>query len=629
MGRAEDGFEPPRERDAMLRHRWFSVAAITAVSLTFLSGWGCGGGGSTDSQTPADVTPSGTPTSSGATYYVRPDGGTADQCTGRADAAYPGSGTGLACAWAHPFWAIDTEQHWRIQGGDTLLIRAGSYVMGYGGPNTNESWCSRSYSWDCHLPPLPSGPSRQSPTRVLGAGWDAGCSAPPELWGTERAESVLDLTRTSNAVVDCLEITDHSSCALDHCDASTACARASFPYGAYADVGIVATDSSNVTLRHLNVHGLANGGIHAGRLTDWTLEDVRVAGNGGVGWDGDVGDNSSNSGTTTFRRMTVEWNGCPETYPGHAPNHCWGQETCGGYGDGVGVARSGGHWVIEDCAFRHNVSDGLDLLYVGVDHADSLVEIRRSVALGNAGNQMKVGGRSRIVNTLAVSNCGYFSGQPFAHEMGSLRSGDHCRAGGAALSLSLARGTDAYVVNSTVASQGWATVEVQCNTADFPGQPACNGSERAYLQNDVFHGYQVVYLDDPRLSDFVGDGDPGGFTTAATVDFNVIFSTELMSPTGSHTRIEDPRFVSSDINALDGRLRAGSPAIDYGLGVGSLGGLVPSDDLSGVARPYGAGVDCGAYEWSGTTARARPDDGAAGQTIGLGRGLEFWIPPEP
>ena len=34
----------------------------------------------------------------GATYYVRTDGGSADECTGQTDAAYPGSGTSQPCA---------------------------------------------------------------------------------------------------------------------------------------------------------------------------------------------------------------------------------------------------------------------------------------------------------------------------------------------------------------------------------------------------------------------------------------------------------------------------------------------------------------------------------------------------
>ena len=46
---------------------------------------------------------------SGTTYYIRTDGGTAAQCTGTADAPYPGSGTNQLCAWSHPFWALNSS----------------------------------------------------------------------------------------------------------------------------------------------------------------------------------------------------------------------------------------------------------------------------------------------------------------------------------------------------------------------------------------------------------------------------------------------------------------------------------------------------------------------------------------
>ena len=39
----------------------------------------------------------------GATYYVRLDGGTLDQCTGLTDAPYSGSGSNQDCAFSHPF----------------------------------------------------------------------------------------------------------------------------------------------------------------------------------------------------------------------------------------------------------------------------------------------------------------------------------------------------------------------------------------------------------------------------------------------------------------------------------------------------------------------------------------------
>ena len=154
------------------------------------------------------------PAAAQTTYYVRTDGGSASQCTGTVDAAYPGSGTDKPCAWDHPFQAFPPEGTPRIAGGDTLIVDSGSFRMGYGAPGAGV--CDQDYSWDCHMSPLPSGPDAAHPTRVLGRGWDSGCANPPELWGAERAWQVLNLTGSSHVNVACLEITDHSSCIEDH-----------------------------------------------------------------------------------------------------------------------------------------------------------------------------------------------------------------------------------------------------------------------------------------------------------------------------------------------------------------------------------------------------------------------------
>ena len=70
----------------------------------------------------------------GATYYVRTDGGSAEQCTGLVSAPYLGSGTNQPCAWDHPFRALPPGGTPRISGGDTLIIGPGAYSMGYGAP---------------------------------------------------------------------------------------------------------------------------------------------------------------------------------------------------------------------------------------------------------------------------------------------------------------------------------------------------------------------------------------------------------------------------------------------------------------------------------------------------------------
>lgn len=517
-----------------------------------------------------------------AAYYIRTDGGSASQCNGQSNAAYPGSGANQACAWSHPFYALTSEGQWKIKGGDSLIIAAGSYSIGYGAPNTG--WCDRAYTYDCHLPPLPSGVSAATPTRILGTAWNTGCGSKPQLWGTERTDEVLDLTNTRFAIVDCVEITDHSGCVEFHSTASVACQRDQYPHGTWAPTGIYASDSANVILRNLNIHGMASAGIWAARLSNWTLQNVRIAGNGWVGWNGDINGEDSNSGIMRFKKWKVEWNGCAEGYPNPTMSHCWAQQS-GGYGDGVGLGETGGHWIIEDSLFQYNTSDGLDLLYVGRTPAQSQIEIRRSISRGNAGNQMKTNGPATIVNSLLIGNCGYFMGKSFAAEMGPRMSGDNCRAYGNTLEMDLGPGDTVNVINSTIVGEGDVLVGINC--ASDP----CTGS-KAVVQNSVFQGY----------SDFLQPGDRAAFIydtsnlSRGNVAYNLMTGAKNQN-CSSHNVCADPMFMNSALATFDGHLKSGSRAINTGLPVGSLNGLVPNHDLVNTVRPQGSGVDRGAYEF--------------------------------
>ena len=381
--------------------------------------------------------------SSAANFFVRLDGGDATQCTGKADAAYSGSGSGQACAWKHPFFALPPGGPARITGGDTLTIDSGSYMMGLGAPGA--VLCHQSWSWDCYMTAVPSGPSASQPTRIVGRGATA-----PELWGTERASMVLNLQNSSNVEVSNIEITDHESCIDQHCHGGVCegeiikCNRDAAPWGKWAGVGIKASDSKNVALTDVNVHGMANRGVHAGRLTDWTMERMTIRGNGWAGWDGDIPNDDTNAGTIVFRELELSWNGCGERWPGGEPWGCWGQ-TAGGYGDGLGTGATAGHWIIEDSMIHHNTSDGLDLLYM---KEGGRVTIRRTWAEGNAGNQLKTKGDSLIENSVIVGNCAYFAGWK------NMFDGDHCRALGNALSIGLHTASVANIVNNTITSQG-------------------------------------------------------------------------------------------------------------------------------------------------------------------------------
>jgi hypothetical protein len=525
----------------------------------------------------------GTASASGTTYYIRADGGTATQCTGTTDAPYPGSGTNQPCAWSHPYWALNSSGKWKIQGGDTIIIAPGSYKMGYGAPNT--PWCESDGAFECDLPPLPSGPSAGKPTRILGKGWNSGCSDPPELWGSQRPWSIIDLTGSSNVYIGCLEITDHSNCVEDHSNAAACCERNTYPFGDWAPDGIVASDSSNVTLKDLDIHGLATSGIRAGRISNWTVENVRVAGNGWVGWEGDIDGSDSNSGTIHFKDFIVEWNGCGETYPGGKPHNCWSQ-TAGGYGDGLGTGATGGHWIFEDSIFRYNTSDGLDLLYAR--KPDSRIEIKRTMSYGNAGNPIKVNGNASIENSLVVGNCGYFSGKSFTYNV------DPCRAGGNSLSLELRKGITVSVVNSTIVGHGDCLMNIECDE-----NATCDGSETVIIKNNIFQGYRE--FEEPSDTTCYMWIDPYNFYNTQ-IDHNIVYGVKMGEmKLSAHELNQDPRVKNSNLASFDGHLKSNSPAINSGLAVGSLRGLIPADDIEGNSRPSGAGVDRGAYEYQGSS----------------------------
>ena len=511
------------------------------------------------------------------TYYVRPDGGSPEQCSGLVDAPYPGNGTKQPCAWDHPFRALPPDGPIRLHGGDTLIIAAGSYRMGYGAPGADGdgNHCSRAYPWDCTMPPIPSGPDAAHPTRILGRGWANGCVNPPELWGAERAAHVIDLTGSSNVEIACLEISDHSGCVEFH-SGGLACRRDSYPYGDWAATGLYAQDSANVYLHDLNIHGLADNGVWAGRLQDWTVENVRITGNGWAGWDGDIEGRDSNRGTLIFRHWTVAWNGCGETYPGDQPDGCWAQ-TAGGYGDGVGTGATGGNWVIEDAAFLHNSSDGLDLLYHSLGGSITLNRVR---AEGNAGNQIKVTGQTTMMNSVLVGNCAFFDGKPFTYHV------DPCRALGNTFEVSFMGGETISLINNTFYGQGDGLIAAGPREGG-----ACNGSERLTGRNNLFLG-DTDYFDRGDLTFLFYQDDCPGLTFATDYDLYHRVKLSAYIP-GLH----DVQAAPGLTGPLSGQhwgmdLTGSSPAINAGTTVGA-----PAVDFAG--RPRDAHPDIGAYEWQG------------------------------
>lgn len=371
-------------------------------------------------------------------YFIRPDGGTLLQCNGKKDAPYTVGST--ECAWKNPMIALPKTAP-ILKAGDSLIIKKGNYKIGLG--QEGALGCSSAFPWDCTVGSIPNG------VKILGEGYDTGCASPPKLSGVERTSFVLNLKNSNDVEVQCLEITDNLACVEHHCHNGTCtgikapCKRDVYPYGEWSAIGIVGSDSRNVLIKNVNIHGLASRGVQAARIENWTIENSKINGNGWSGWEGDLGaTTSSNKGYIKFLNTEIAWNGCVQGLDGNAFG-CWAQST-GGYGDGLGTNKTGGNWIFDNVNIHHNTSDGLDLLYT--DNTGS-IEIKNSKFEFNAGNQVKSNGKAILQNNTINGTCSYFStGHNFKPE-------DNCRAQGNAISVGVST-SEVTIQANTVKSEG-------------------------------------------------------------------------------------------------------------------------------------------------------------------------------
>jgi hypothetical protein len=582
--------------------------------------------------------------SGATTYYVRVDGGTPAQCTGKVDAAYPGTGSAQACAWHHPFDALPPNLDAappppaRIAGGDTVIIDAGSYEMGLNAPGakTTYSACNPAFSYDCHMQTIPSGPSAILPTRILGKGWDTGCAAPPELWGSEHSSEVFLLQNNANIQISCLEITDHSNCIESHFDKNVACNRNTPPYGNWASYGIYASSSSNVTLSYLNIHGMANRGILNGKLSNWTLDHVHIVANGWAGWDGDLGCGtagcSSASGNMVFKSVEIAWNGCTENYPTHNIYACWAQ-TDNGYGDGFGTAQTGGNWSFTDSYFHHNTSDGLDLLYAD---GTGTITVERSRSEGNAGNQMKLAGNSLVENSVIVGNCSYFQGVDYIignNSNSGNTSGDNCRALGNALVVSLGVPPKSTALHSTIRYNS-IIGQGDCLILAINGAAA---TSKVAIQNNLLIGQPFWITNDGTQSClfFWDTGTWSNPNAAVPVSYAGNWAYQVKPntcPAGSNCTV-NPQVLNASLASFNPLPELASPLIGAAqTGVGTV-----AFDFRNQPRPgvLSLGYDIGAMQYQGLCDDVLFDgdfDGAVGAIVACTGSLispDTIVPPHP
>ncbi|MBS0430803.1 MAG: hypothetical protein JSS21_00135 [Proteobacteria bacterium] len=532
--------------------------------------------------------------SQAATYYVRTDGGTNTQCTGLADAPYSGSGSNQACAWSNlmealPPWMSNYPNKPHIKGGDTVIIDAGSYMIGWAS-GYKARWgdpCDSAYASGCTPQAIPSGTASQ-PTRILGAGWDKGCQKPPELWGTQAANQILDMDSASNVVIACLNLTDHSNCTYNYQpNSSYACNHNWVPYGTpspnygqWADKGIHAQDSTNVTLQDVNVHGFADMGVQAGRISNWTVTRVQVAGNGNVGWNGDLGgnnDQSTNSGKLLFTDLTIAWNGCQENWQSLGTYiNCYGQNE-GGYGDGFGEAWTGGNFVFIRPQVHHNTQDGLDLLYA---NGTGSIVITQGYFFANAGNDLKTSGNATITNNVIVAYCSWFQ------DAGYPAGGTSCRAGGGELSdVTGPNQTVTFAYNTMIGNPDGM----------YGGDPTNASASDVYnVANNIFIGTSSYPpKNGGAYSFFTWFGDPPDDPATVHYTANLVWHTRDTTCDNSGIICKDPKLANETLTHFDPTLLAGSPAI--GAAKGSFG---ITTDYYGNARKNPTSI--GALEYGST-----------------------------
>lgn len=559
-------------------------------------------------------------------WYIRSDGGTygttSTTCNGLYDVAYnSGSPNGPNCAVVSPYeiWAWNGGGTTRFSGGDTVIFskQGDSFKIGLNRSSV-QSGCSTNSPYDCYLSSPPSGPDINNKTRIVGVGYNSGCAGTKiQLYGTQSVSTIFNVgtpygTNVSNVSFECLEITDHSNCGFRQ--GASGCSEG-YPadVGDYGRTGIRFLGvTTNVTLRNINIHGMAGTGILGNVAGITTFDHVNLDGNHYAGWDWDntpyAGTcTGKNSGTINVSYVKTRFSGCREAYPPSASfntadyDDCVDQNSSGGNGEGWGGLGANGSvtYNIDHSEWSFNVQDAFDLLYCSDGGGICTVNIDKSIFEGNAGNQIKVTATNvKIDNSIIIANCKYLTDTNKVAYPGAFVN---CRANGTPIVGTPALGEVFTVQNSTIWSgngvSGSAAIEwaQRINTA--------NGTEVYTYSNNIF-----VSPDAQWTLNYNGvAGAAGTAISNSLFDHNIIYNFQSNPcPAGTGNQCNtNPLWASAisgtaDTNVPAVKLQSGSPARSPAANTG-LSYWNNSNDLRDVTRSVfdiGA-VNCNSFEANG------------------------------
>ncbi len=570
---------------------------------------------------------------SGTTWYIRLDGGTNTQCTGTTNAPYPGSGSGMPCAFNHPYQMLNYSGQWtKFAGGDTIQFadpatNTTPYYMGEKNGGLGTDWSAQvggicpgpnsghAAGASCILPPPPSG-TALNPTRIIGqnagschTSQHTGLVNPTILSGIAGAFAVLDVQGTDYVQLSCIEITQPDNCTQSGQGSGGGCAdMANFVAvaGIVFEYGNTAQGPSNLTMQDIATDGIAGYGILGSHVnttsTDvLTASDIYIIGNGGAGWNSDGGGciaTCESVGTMNLSYLDVEGNGCLLLKPfdvsqgltggTNAFNYCFGQND-GGYGDGFVIIAAGNVTVnVTHSKFKYNTQDGFDGLHISDDVTTSpIINISDSWSEGNGGQTFKLGtgGASTAINNVSISNChvltqsATFPNNPTGWI--TLDVGDSCRAAGNQWAFQMKNGSSLTLENNTNVGYGTTMFDLGCASLN----PACgsNGATVTFT-NNLNVGYP-----DPDNAGQLASGwylEVGMLPTTVTADHNLWWSMRSLCPDNSLTGetnyvCGNPLLVSgSNIDAINPNLSPGSAASGAGVSITGI-----TTDYNGVTRP--------------------------------------------
>lgn len=465
------------------------------------------------------------------TYYVRTDGGTSTQCTGTTNAAYPGSGTGQACAFSHPFYATgwcgdypNTCTSGAMVGGDDVIIASGTYNVGY---SASWSGCSSSWPYNCAMKDLPDGTSGNHTTFKGCSSTGCGGSGRPKFTGMGRTRHGISIKNSSYVDIQSIEITDTAAMGYGHATLSGGDSDSAEQTMKW---GITGLGWDNITIDDVYIHGLWHTGLYIGKGNNLSITNSTIYGNAYAGFDADVcqefglkcsstctNQNMGITGTVNINNVNIKYSGCIESTTAGViqPSGCY-NDTQSGYGEGLGSCDTGGNWNITNSNISYNGSDGLDLLYHNRnEYSGGMVTIKKSIFEGNVGNAIKTRNAVYVEDSFISSNCNFFKNKSITCPA-STCVGDYnnCRAAGNAVALAFKAGdnTIPQFYNNTIT--GYGDVMIQPDDT-------CVSGTNVIAKNNIFIGGKE--FNDDTINNPFGGNDKTSIFYNASVSCNATF----------------------------------------------------------------------------------------------------------